>query len=189
MRDIKQLVNLHSVLEPLGVNEVYVLLLVKKGKKRQILDTVLIKSNNFDEFFNKVSMLINKSSRMPFQTEILLDINKKDVVKGLKRAFFTLQKMIQGGKDVRNFFTIILKNIRYSQITNYTMVKSNDILYELEPLFVVRERSMYYNILNKQCDDCIKKPEIPIPGVRDVELVYVNNDLFKSIAMSPTKPF
>jgi hypothetical protein len=181
VRGLGEIEKFWNVLDPLDKNEVYVLLLIgKKRNERQILDTVLIKSNSFDEFFNKTSILLNKARRIPFDTELLMDINKKNVVEGLENGWIDIRGKINRNEDIRNFFSIFLRNIRYAQVTNYVLLKDTEPLYEIKPEYIVRAGKIYYHILREGDDDCIKKPEIPIPGTfmngEQVVLHYVNGE-------------
>ena len=179
MRSFDELKRFWEIQDRLRKNEVYVLLLIgKKDGHRQILDTVLVKSNNFDEFFNKTSILINKARRFPFETELLFDVNKKDAVEGLENGWIDIRSRIVRNEDVRNFFSILLRNIRYAQVTDYVLIKDREFMQELEPRYVIEAGGVYYHILNRGDEDCIKKPEVPIPGTimngMPVRLHYVN---------------
>lgn len=180
MNRVEEMKKFWNVLDPLDVNEVYVLLLIgKKDGKRQILDTLLVKNNSFEEFFNKVNTLYLKMKRLPFRTELLIDVNRKNVVEGLEKGWDELRELYLHGRDVRGFFSIFIKNIRHSQITNYTMIKDKEFLPEVEPEYVVYDGVYYYHIINKVCERCITKPEIPIPGTvvngNVIRLHYVND--------------
>lgn len=180
VKDFEEIKNFWNVLDPLSKNEVYVLLLIgKRGGKRNIIDTVLVKSNSFDEFFNKINVLLSKAKRLPFETELLMDVNKKNVVEGLENGWVDLRYKIQNDCDVRNFFSILLRNIRYAQVTNYNLIKDKEFLPEVEPEYVVKAGDIYYHIVCHDCLDCIHKPEIPIPGTfmngETVRLYYVND--------------
>lgn len=179
MRDFEEMKKFWDLLPKLEKNEVYVMLLIgKRNQKRQILDTVLIKSNDFDEFFNKTALLLNKAKRLPFETELLFDVNKKDVVIGLQDGFVEIRLKMARKEDLRNFFSIFLRHIRYAQITNFTLIKANELLPEVEPFYVVYDGEKYYHILDRDCDDCITKPEIPIPGTRpEIKIVYSAKNL------------
>jgi len=180
-RDLKEMARFWEILDPLENNEVYVLLLIGKKKgKRSILDTVLIKSNDFNEFFNKTSILINKAKRILHDTELLIDVNKKDVREGLESGWIDIRSKINRGEDIRNFTSIFLRNIRYAQLTDYVLIKDSEPLYEMSPEYIVQCGKNYYNILKHGDEDCIHKPEIPIPGTvmdgNEVTLYYVNSE-------------
>jgi len=179
-RGLGEIERFWNLLEPLEKNEVYVLLLIGKKDRRQILDTVLIKSNSFDEFFNKTSILLNKARRIPFDTELLIDVNKKNVVEGLENGWIDIRSKINRNEDIRNFFSIFLRNIRYAQVTDYVLIKDTEPLYEIKSVYIVRAGRTYYHILKEGDEDCIKKPEIPIPGTfmngERVVLHYVNEE-------------
>jgi|GEM_PF-3337988 len=166
--DVKEMEKFYRILEPLETNEVYVLLLIlKKNNQRKIIDTVLIKNNTFDEFFNKVSVMFYKARRIPYDTEVLIDINKKNLAKGLLNGFWKIENRIRNNKDVRNFTTTLLKEIRFSPVTEYSMIKSNDILEELDPVYIVKHGNIYYNVFEQYVDKAITKPELPIPGIQN----------------------
>lgn len=163
--DADELVKFHELLPQLRRNEVFVLLLIGIRDERRILDTLLIKNNSFEEFFNKVSLMYHKSQQIAYRTEVLIDINKKCVGVGLRNACPVLIDMINSKQDVRNFFSIILQHIRHAQTTHYTLIKNDDILKELDPVYVVRHKDVYYNIFDKEIPNAIQKPEIPIAGL------------------------
>ena len=182
MKENAEMHRFWKVLEPLEKNEVYVILLIGKKRERQIIDTVMVKSNNFDEFSNKVGNLMNKAKRMPFECELLFDVNKKDVVEGLENGWMEVRSKINRGKDVRNFFSIFLRNIRYSQITDYLLIKETEPLLEMSPLYIIRHADTYYNIFSyRDNGEFIHKPEVPIPGTvlsgEMVQLYYISPDL------------
>ena len=134
--------------EDLKENEVYMLLLVNT-RERKIMDSVLIKTNDFAEFKHKVNIYMDKMKRVTdAEPGIFLEVNKKDLKKGLKKACRELEHMIYANYDLKYYTMKIQREIRCSNVTRNSVVEFSDLNeVDLDDFFlVVRIGNVYLGV-------------------------------------------
>ena len=137
--------------ENLEKNEVYMLLLVNTREKK-IMDSVLIKTNDFEEFKHKVNVYADKMKRViDAEPAIFFEVNKKDLKRGLEKACRELEYMIRSDEDLKYYTLMIQREIRCTNVTNNSVIEFSSLTeVDTDDFFlIVRKGDVYLGVTNK----------------------------------------
>ncbi len=173
--ELKKFWDAFTVMNPLANdNEVYCVSLMKESGSKRVVDTIFVKTMEYEDFSTKVKWFVQKmiaySAENPeIGYRVYIDVNPKNVAEGLLKGWRTIERRIYAGKDVKYYTQVFARAIRHSPARNFSVIVSTKEHPDAEIVVVDEESQEFYNILSYTSDEPVHF-KFPVPGVRKIVL-------------------